>query len=227
MQITSFDDTPFAGENPVGSIRGNADRLKSLLSREADVRLARGAFEFTFVESTGGEHFSPRHRHNFDQIRIALGGVSRYGRKILRPRMIGYFPEGSFYGPHTVLEFPSVLAALQFDGASACGYINYPAIKAATEELKREGEFRRGVYHPTHGKAMEALAAWSRAVGSRSLPAALDDLVFLSIDACLAASSEAGVEHEDSRNPANAACASRSPKLLLAPCTRSARHRSR
>jgi hypothetical protein len=197
MQITSFDDTPFAGENPVGSIRGNEDRLKSLLSREGTGR----AFEFTFVESAGGEHFSPRHRHNFDQIRIALGGVSRYGRKVLRPRMIGYFPEGTYYGPHTVVEFPSVLAALQFDGASAGGYINYPAIKAATAVLKQRGEFRRGIYYPTQGKAMEAYsAAWSQAVGKPiTFPKPrFDDPVFLSVDAfAWQPASEPGIERKD------------------------------
>lgn len=161
MKRTNFAAAPWEG-NPVASLRGNAERTKPLLSREGH----RRAFEFTFVESLSGEHFSPRHRHNFDQIRILLAGHSRYGRLALKARMIGYFPEGTFYGPHTVVEYPSVIAALQFDGASGSGYINFPAIRAATEELKLRGEFRRGVYYPMHGKATEAYtAAWSHAVG--------------------------------------------------------------
>ncbi len=162
MQIADYESTAFAGKNPVGAVRENKDRLKTLLEREGHLR----TFWFVYTETEDGEHFSPRHRHNFDQIRIGLSGVSHYGKHVLRERMIGYFPEGTFYGPHTLHELPSRLATLQLDGPSRAGYLPYRFIEAATHEMKALGEFRKGVYYPTDGKAMEAFqAAWERASG--------------------------------------------------------------
>lgn len=162
MQIADYESTAFAGKNPVGAVRENKDRLKTLLEREGHLR----TFWFVYTETEDGEHYSPRHRHNFDQIRIGLAGVSHYGKHVLRERMIGYFPEGTFYGPHTLHELPSRLATLQVDGSSRAGYLPYRFIEAATHEMKTVGAFRKGVYYPNEGKAMEAFqAAWERATG--------------------------------------------------------------
>ena len=55
-----------------------------------------------------GSYYTPRHRHNFDQIRMVMEGKFAYaGRKTMRQGSIGYFPEGTYYGPqnlHEVLE---------------------------------------------------------------------------------------------------------------------------
>src|SRR5258707_897953 len=44
-------------------------------------------------------YFTPRHRHNFDQIRYTLTGIQSTGFGDLGPGEIGYFPEGAYYGP--------------------------------------------------------------------------------------------------------------------------------
>ncbi len=44
-------------------------------------------------------YFTPRHRHNFDQIRYTLSGVQSTGLGDLAAGECGYFPEGSHYGP--------------------------------------------------------------------------------------------------------------------------------
>ena len=44
-------------------------------------------------------YFTPRHRHNFDQIRYTLSGLQSTGLGDLAGGECGYFPEGSHYGP--------------------------------------------------------------------------------------------------------------------------------
>ena len=96
----------------------------------------------------GGDFNSPRHRHNFEQIRFQLEGVLDYGRdgKLVQG-MVGYFPEGVYYGPQS--QDPSInckTIVLQFGGASGSGYLSQAEVKAGMDELKSEGEFKDGVF---------------------------------------------------------------------------------
>ena len=69
-----------------------------------------------------GDFFSPRHRHNFDQVRLQLEGSFDYDRDgCFTPGAIGYFPEGTRYGPQTSSGNTWNLL-LQFGGASGSGY---------------------------------------------------------------------------------------------------------
>ncbi len=114
-------------------------------------RLLRGEdgsasnFEFALTRFLG-DYRTPRHRHNYDQIRIGLEGEINYmpGRAV-RPGTIGYFPEGTSYGPQEVLGDP-VCAALQFGGASGEGFVSYDALHRGFGELAGEGTFSGGVY---------------------------------------------------------------------------------
>lgn len=114
-------------------------------------RLLRGEdgsptnFEFALTRFRG-PYRTPRHRHNYDQVRIGLEGAVNYlpGREIA-PGTIGYFPEGTPYGPQEVLGDP-VVAALQFGGASGEGFVSYDALHRGFGELARTGEFSGGVY---------------------------------------------------------------------------------
>src|SRR5262245_48415313 len=56
---------------------------------------------FVWSYSRGnGERYSPRHRHNFDQIRFSIKGDMSMGkREALKEGHIGYFPESTYYGP--------------------------------------------------------------------------------------------------------------------------------
>jgi hypothetical protein len=104
-------------------------------------------FQLSFGQM-GGDFNSPRHRHNFEQIRYQLEGVLDYGRdgKLVQG-MVGYFPEGVYYGPQS--QDPSInckTIVLQFGGASGSGYLSQAEVKAGMDELKAEGEFKDGVF---------------------------------------------------------------------------------
>ena len=105
-------------------------------------------FQLSFGQM-GGDFNSPRHRHNFEQIRYQLEGVLDYGRDgKLVAGMVGYFPEGGLLrsadpGPAT---FACKTIVLQFGGASGSGYLSQAEVQAGMQALKREGEFKDGVF---------------------------------------------------------------------------------
>jgi hypothetical protein len=104
-------------------------------------------FQLSFGQM-GGDFNSPRHRHNFEQIRYQLEGVLDYGRDgKLVEGMVGYFPEGVYYGPQSqdpALSCKTIV--LQFGGASGSGYLSQAEVKAGMEALKAQGEFKDGVF---------------------------------------------------------------------------------
>ncbi len=98
---------------------------------------------------------SPRHRHNFDQVRLQLeGSVDFASNGKMTPGMIGYFPEGTRYGPQTSTDDALVLV-LQCGGASGNGYMSEDQFQYGVNHLKEQGEFRNGAYFRTgpDGKA--------------------------------------------------------------------------
>jgi hypothetical protein len=91
-------------------------------------------------------YYSPRHRHNFDQIRFQLEGDFDFAADgVMKPDTIGYFPEGTYYGPQSSDGANSTLV-LQFGGASGSGYIAAEQYEQAAAELAKHGSFVRGVY---------------------------------------------------------------------------------
>jgi hypothetical protein len=104
-----------------------------------------------------GDFYSPRHRHNFEQIRVQLDGALSYDRDgVMTAGIVGYFPEGVFYGPQSQKpEEVATAAVLQFGGASGSGYLSNAETRKAMEELKALGEFKDGVFRrrePLFGK---------------------------------------------------------------------------
>lgn len=107
-------------------------------------------FQFTLV-NTGGDFFSPRHRHNFDQFRFQIDGDGGFDRDgTMSPGTVGYFPAGTRYGPQSNKGDLTVLV-LQFAGANGDGYMSEAETAAATRDLKQFGEFKGGVYYPNEG----------------------------------------------------------------------------
>mgnify|MGYP003693836791 CR=1 FL=1 len=104
-------------------------------------------FQLSFGQM-GGDFNSPRHRHNFEQIRYQLEGVLDYGRDgKLTAGMVGYFPEAVYYGPQSQdPNIPCKTIVLQFGGASGSGYLSQAEVQAGMQALKREGEFKDGVF---------------------------------------------------------------------------------
>jgi len=111
-------------------------------------------FQFTLGEM-GGDFYSPRHRHNFEQVRFQLSGTLDFARDgKLTPGMVGYFPEGQHYGPQSQdPEEKPTTAVLQFGGASGSGYLSRAEVKASMEELGAFGEFKDGVFRRNDGAA--------------------------------------------------------------------------
>jgi hypothetical protein len=96
----------------------------------------------------GGDFYSPRHRHNFEQIRFQLAGELDFARDgKMKTGMIGYFPEGMAYGPQSQDPASTPMTiVLQMGGASGSGYLSRKEVKAGMDALKAEGEFKDGVF---------------------------------------------------------------------------------
>ncbi len=96
----------------------------------------------------GGDFYSPRHRHNFEQVRFQLEGELDFARDgKMKAGMVGYFPEGMFYGPQSQDPTASPMTiVLQCGGASGSGYLSRKEVKAGMDALKAQGEFKDGVF---------------------------------------------------------------------------------
>ncbi len=94
-----------------------------------------------------GKFFSPRHRHNFDQVRFQLEGEFDYDSDgSLRAGAAGYFPEGVRYGPQTS-DGETWNLLVQFGGASGEGLTPEREEDRAAGELKAKGgRFENGVF---------------------------------------------------------------------------------
>jgi hypothetical protein len=122
--------------------RAGLFRAQALLGGE------EGSPENFFIQlsQTYADFASPRHRHNFDQVRVQLKGDADFARDgVMRPGTVGYFPEGVFYGPQSIAGESSTLL-LQFGGASGAGYIAEERYQQAVTELKESGTFEGGIY---------------------------------------------------------------------------------
>jgi len=94
-------------------------------------------------------YFTPRHRHNFDQIRYTLTGVQSTGYGDLGPGEIGYFPEGAYYGPQAQKGECSTLV-LQFQGASGEHLLSNEEMNATYQQMMAAGAvFENGIYRGT------------------------------------------------------------------------------
>lgn len=88
------------------------------------------------------DYFSPRHRHNFEQIRFQIAGETDFGKSgKLTAGMVGYFPEGTPYGPQNAAQ-DAVGLNVQFGSA----YISKTRVAAAMQEMSKFGEFKNGAF---------------------------------------------------------------------------------
>ncbi len=119
---------------------------------------------------TPDSYFSPRHRHNFDQVRYQLEGEYDFSSDgVMKPGTVAYFPEGTYYGPQSS-SVRSLTLVLQFGGASGNGYMSPEQYDRAAAELRELGTFANGAYtvvtpdgHKTNKDAYEAV--WERVNG--------------------------------------------------------------
>jgi hypothetical protein len=126
--------------------------------------------KLSFSGQQPGSHFSPRHRHNFDQIRFFLSGHQQFGGLEYYGGDCGYFPEGVFYGPHGTVEGPSETVNMQTQGPAWAPFMTRAKIEAAAEQLEQEGAFDRekGIFQWAGGRRQDSYeACWEKASGTK------------------------------------------------------------
>jgi len=138
LRVVHIDDVPLV-ERP--NIRGGTLLSRCLLTGEPGT-----PWNFALQLSSTPTYYSPRHRHNFDQIRYQLSGDFDFSADgMMKPGTIAYFPEGTYYGPQQC-ESGSETLVLQFGGASRSGYLCAEDHERASAELASRGTFAKGVY---------------------------------------------------------------------------------
>jgi hypothetical protein len=101
-------------------------------------------FELSLVHNRGS-YYTPRHRHNFEQVRYVVSGEFEYAaRKSMKAGSVGFFPEGTHYGPQNVAECTTL--TLQCGGPSRQGFMSYQQLHNGHLELKKLGAFENGVF---------------------------------------------------------------------------------
>jgi len=140
MQIAHADDS-----KDISSIRTGKERQFKTLLNGDDTALDN--FRLYFVRQQG-EVDVPRHKHNFDQIRMCLEGPGKqnFGKdKWIAPGEIAYFPEGTPYGPEQS-DSERLSITFQFGGASRSGFISSNRLHKAREEMQEFGTFEKGIF---------------------------------------------------------------------------------
>ena len=139
MQVAHAEDSIDIASTRTGKER----QFKTLLTGEDG---ALDNFRLYFVRQKG-EVDVPRHKHNFDQIRMCLeGGSQNYGAgRWIAPGEIAYFPEGTPYGPEQS-NTERLSITLQFGGASRSGFMSSKTVQKAMDEMKEFGAFDKGIF---------------------------------------------------------------------------------
>ena len=170
VEVVQFDDVPWGS---LGTHREYHIEIKTPLhGREG----ALDNFRITFNRGLGGTENQPRHRHNFDQIRMPLAGRVNYGpRRWIEAGQIGYFPEGLHYGPtEDHRDIGTSGMTLQFGGASGLGFLSSTQMRDATHSLEGLGTFEKGLFRRSEAggvkhKAQDAFEAMWEHVNERRI----------------------------------------------------------
>jgi hypothetical protein len=165
VKIVPFDDTAWFKDHPLGTVS-----FQHLLKGKPD-----SPDNFMYILGRQDADFRmPRHRHNFEQIRLPIRGDMNLGRgMVLREGEVGYFPEGMAYGPQEdplgdAAPGERVQLVLQFGGASGCGFMSIEQRRQARKELAETGEFDGNYYRRSDGKVQWGLnAIWEHVYGER------------------------------------------------------------
>ncbi len=106
-----------------------------------------GNFAMVVITGTaeGIKRLNPRHRHDFDQLRMCLSGkVEWTPGNPTPPGCITYFPAGCYYGPYGRQEEEHL--HIQFEGPNGEPFIDYDSLRAARDALAKKGSFDMGGY---------------------------------------------------------------------------------
>jgi hypothetical protein len=140
MQFVRYADTPLQRRGV--NHRVGAFEFKDL----GQGRPGDPANFYLRMVTSHGDFFSPRHLHNFDQVRVQLRGAFSFAEDgVMQPGCIGYFPEGTPYGPQTSAE-DTMQLVMQLGGPGGSGYVGEEERVADVAALARVGRFERGRY---------------------------------------------------------------------------------
>jgi len=142
MRIAHAEDLPWT--NPP-ALRGGTIRFKTLLE---GIEGTPNNYQM-FLADTDVSFSSPRHRHNFDQVRFGIAGRTSFGPKqMLAEGDTVYFPEGTHYGPQDQHETgsSSISLVIQFGGPDGNGYMSHDQMRLHFERLSATGTFDSGVF---------------------------------------------------------------------------------
>jgi hypothetical protein len=107
-----------------------------------------GNFEMVVLRSPRDDasiHF-PRHRHDFDQVRLTLAGNPAWApKRNVPPGHVVYTAAGTFYGPYDRFADEEQLH-IQFEGANHARFLDYDTLAKARREMSGNGRFERGIY---------------------------------------------------------------------------------
>jgi len=139
------------GKLSAPDVRGGGKQFNTLLvGREG----SPGNYRFVLTRQTTSV-YTPRHRHNFDQLRLCLSGRINYGPECwIEPGQIAYFPEGTPYGPEES-DVERFGVTIQFGGASGAGFLSEAQVHAGMEEMKQFGVFEKGIFRRTDAQPGE------------------------------------------------------------------------
>jgi len=142
MRVSHAETTPFTAVRPA---RGGTIEFKTMLEGAPGTP---GNYHL-LIANTDISFKSPRHRHNFDQLRYSLEGPTHTGDNcILEEGDLAYFPEGTYYGPQDqqATGKSSLTMVIQFGGPSGSGFMTRAELDRAYDELKEVGRFEEGIY---------------------------------------------------------------------------------
>lgn len=146
MEIIETEKMPWVEAKE--SIRAGAVSRKFI--REAEISPGVGYISHLIKLGLGqpdeGVYHTPRHRHEFEQIRLVVDGELDFGDGIVcRKNEVAYFPAGALYGPQRS-EGCSILI-LQWSNT----WVTRPAQAKALEQLRARGEIIDGKFWWTDG----------------------------------------------------------------------------
>ena len=163
MRVSRAAET---SDEQVGSMReGKLDQKHLLFGEDG----SPNNYDLNLGLTGGGGWRTPRHRHNFDQIRYVIQGQLPYTETdVLEEGWVGYFPESVHYGPQERAEGLRTMV-LQCGGASGQGYLSVAQREATNAELNKAGEFKKGMYHYTDANGVEQTQDGSQAIFERAM----------------------------------------------------------
>ena len=163
MRVGTATDTDVEA---VGTMReGKLDQKHLLFGEDG----SPNNFDLNTGLTGGGGWRTPRHRHNFDQVRYVLKGRLPYSETdYLEEGWLGYFPESVHYGPQERAEGLQTVV-LQCGGASGQGYLSVAQREATNAELNEIGEFTKGLFTYTDENGEVQTLDGSQAIFERAM----------------------------------------------------------